>query len=76
MCRVNVKASSQHGEAALWGSTRISGLSSVESRSENTRRSRAIGATSGQEEQGNPHHCSGVLLYSNPGSSGVAADGI
>ena len=71
MSRVNVKASSQHGDAALWGSTRISRLSSVESRSENTR---AIGATSGQEGKGTPHHCSSVLLYS--GSSGVAADGI
>lgn len=70
MFRVNVKASSQHGDAALWGSTRISRLSSVESRSENTR---AIGATSGQEEQGKPHRCSGIPLIS--GSSGVAADG-
>lgn len=74
MSRVNVKASSQHGEAALWGSTRISRLSRVESRSENTSTARAIGATSGQEGQGTPHHCSSVLLYS--GSSGVAADRI
>ena len=76
MSRVNVKASSQHGEAARWGSSRISRLSSVESRSENTRRSRAIGATSGQDGHGKVHRCSGVLLYSISGSSGVAADGI